>query len=87
MAYLNTENFTGVYGNISDVFNTFVQKIAAYGVDIASEIGKLDDESIDQADLIEIEFAMGQYNAMLETASTVVKSITDMMSTLAQRSA
>lgn len=86
MTTLNTYE-AGVFGNISGVFETFISKINSYGMDIKDEILTLDDEDIDQADLIAIQFAMGQYNAMLETASTVTKSITDMMSTLAQRSA
>lgn len=86
MTALNTYE-AGVFGNISGVFETFIGKINSYGVEIKDEILQLDDDDIDQADLIAIQFAMGQYNSMLETASTVTKSITDMMSTLAQRSA
>ena len=40
---------------------------------------------IDQAELLELQFAMGQYNAKLETISSVTKSIQDMLKTLAQR--
>ncbi len=87
MSNLLAHSNNGVYGNIDQVFTTFTSRIDSYGAQIAEAIQKLDESEIDQADLIEIQFAMGQYNAMLETASTVTKKITDMMSTLAQRSA
>lgn len=40
---------------------------------------------IDQTELLELQFAMGQYNAKLETISSVTKSIQDMLKSLAQR--
>lgn len=40
---------------------------------------------IDQTELLELQFAMGQYNAKLETISSVAKSIQDMLKSLAQR--
>ncbi len=40
---------------------------------------------IDQTQLLEMQFAMGQYNAKLETISSVTKSIQDMLKSLAQR--
>ena len=35
---------------------------------------------------ISLQFEIGQYNAMMEALSTVTKSMTDMMKSLAQRS-
>lgn len=40
---------------------------------------------VDQMELLELQFAMGQYNAKLETISSVTKSIQDMLKSLAQR--
>lgn len=40
---------------------------------------------IDQMDLVDLQFAMGQYNAKLETISSITKSIQDMLKSLAQR--
>ena len=49
--------------------------------------GLLDAETeIGQAQMLQLQFEIGQYNAMLEMVSTVSKSLTDMMKTLAQRS-
>lgn len=42
-------------------------------------------DEIDQMELLELQYAMGQYNAKLETISSVTKSIQDMLKTLAQR--
>ena len=40
---------------------------------------------IDQMQMLEMQFAMGQYNAKLEAVSSMTKSITDMLKSLAQR--
>ena len=41
--------------------------------------------TIDQGQLLEMQFAMGQYNAKLEAISSMTKSIQDMLKSLAQR--
>lgn len=40
---------------------------------------------INQTELLQLQWAMGQYNAKLETLSSVTKSIQDMLKSLAQR--
>ena len=56
---------------------------------LAKDGAKMDQISangeIDQTQLLELQFAMGQYNAKLETISSVTKSIQDMLKSLAQR--
>ncbi|MBR6625513.1 MAG: type III secretion protein [Mailhella sp.] len=42
--------------------------------------------SISQEEMLMIQFEIGQYNAMVEMLSSISKSLTDMMKTLAQRS-
>ena len=42
--------------------------------------------SISQEEMLVIQFEIGQYNAMVEMLSSISKSLTDMMKTLAQRS-
>ena len=42
-------------------------------------------DGIDQGQLLEMQFAMGQYNAKLEAISSMTKSIQDMLKSLAQR--
>jgi type III secretion protein F len=38
-----------------------------------------------QEEILEMQFNIGQYNALLETASSIAKGTTDMLKTLAQR--
>jgi type III secretion protein F len=38
-----------------------------------------------QQEMLDIQFQLGQYNAMLEAASSIAKSTTEMLKTLAQR--
>lgn len=42
--------------------------------------------SISQEEMLVVQFEIGQYNAMVEMLSSISKSLTDMMKTLAQRS-
>ena len=42
--------------------------------------------SISQEEMLVLQFEIGQYNAMVEMLSSISKSLTDMMKTLAQRS-
>jgi type III secretion protein F len=38
-----------------------------------------------QEEVLELQFNIGQYNALLEAASSIAKGTTDMLKTLAQR--
>ncbi|MDR0441296.1 MAG: type III secretion protein [Candidatus Accumulibacter sp.] len=38
-----------------------------------------------QEEILEMQFDIGQYNALLEAASSIAKGTTDMLKTLAQR--
>ena len=42
--------------------------------------------AISQEEMLVVQFEIGQYNAMVEMLSSISKSLTDMMKTLAQRS-
>ncbi len=42
-------------------------------------------DTVDQMDLLQMQFAMGQYNAKLEAVSSITKSLQDMLKSLAQR--
>ena len=42
-------------------------------------------DEVSPEDMIALQFEVGQYNAMLESLSSVTKSMTDMMKSLAQR--
>jgi type III secretion protein F len=61
--------------------------------DLKTEIGavtsRTDTEGnkleLEQEDVLQLQFNIGQYNAMLEAASSIAKGTTDMLKTLAQR--
>ncbi len=75
---------TGI--DVGEMFNKGTQGLADEGAKIQEMMNKIStDESINQEDLLEIQFAMGQYNAKLETLSSITKSIQDMLKSLAQR--
>jgi type III secretion protein F len=40
---------------------------------------------LEQEDVLKLQFDIGQYNALLEAASSIAKGTTDMLKTLAQR--
>ena len=73
--------------NINNLFNTCVTNLNKYGETLQTEINKISGTTtIDQTKMLEMQFYIGQYNSVLEMVSSVSKSLTDMMKTLAQRS-
>lgn len=46
----------------------------------------LDGNEVDPTEMLQLQFNMGRYNAMVEATSSVVKGLTDTAKTLAQRS-
>ena len=73
--------------NISQMFENTLQGISTKGSDLNSKMATLADGSeLSNEQMISLQFEIGQYNAMMEALSTVTKSMTDMMKSLAQRS-
>ena len=73
--------------NISQMFENTLQGISTKGSDLNSKMENLADGSeLSNEQMISLQFEIGQYNAMMEALSTVTKSMTDMMKSLAQRS-
>lgn len=74
--------------NVNELVNACLDDLNSVGTQLSAKITKLTEQggTIDQGDMLAIQFEVGQYNAMLEMVSTVTKSLTDMMKTLAQRS-
>ncbi len=53
------------------------------GKDLQARIDELSSKGeINQKDLLEMQFAMGQYNAKLEAMSSVTKSLQEMLKSL-----
>lgn len=73
--------------DLGNVFQNATQALNTAGSRIEDQMKNITnaDGTVDQEQLLNLQFAMGQYNAMLETTSAVTKSIQDMLKTLAQR--
>jgi type III secretion protein F len=80
----------GVSAAMADLMKLVAQSGADMKKDITDASNYVDPNTqkheLSQEQLLNIQFNMGQYNAMLEAASSISKSVTDMAKTLAQRS-
>ena len=73
--------------NISQMFENTLQGISTKGSDLNAKMEALGEGSeLSNEQMISLQFEIGQYNAMMEALSTVTKSMTDIMKSLAQRS-
>ena len=73
--------------NISQMFENTLQGISTKGSDLNTKMAELaNGEELSNEQMISLQFEVGQYNTMMEALSTVTKSMTDMMKSLAQRS-
>lgn len=72
--------------NVGQMFQNATQGLATDGKALQAKMDAISSGGeIDQTQLLELQFAMGQYNAKLETVSSITKSIQDMLKSLAQR--
>jgi len=85
--------------DIAKMFYSTIDSIITRGESLADRIdeltkvshstdadGNVINSSISQEEMLVVQFEIGQYNAMVEMLSSISKSLTDMMKTLAQRS-
>lgn len=85
--------------DIAKMFYSTIDSIITRGESLADRIDDLTkvtqgggpdgtnvNSSISQEEMLVVQFEIGQYNAMVEMLSSISKSLTDMMKTLAQRS-
>ena len=72
--------------DVGQMFQNATDGLAKDGAALQAKMDQISSNGeIDQTQLLEMQFAMGQYNAKLETISSVTKSIQDMLKSLAQR--
>lgn len=72
--------------DVGQFFQNATRGLEKDGAALQAKMDQISAEGeIDQTELLELQFAMGQYNAKLETISSVTKSIQDMLKSLAQR--
>ena len=72
--------------DVGQFFKGATDGLAADGAALQAKMEEISSSgTIDQGQLLEMQFAMGQYNAKLEAISSMTKSIQDMLKSLAQR--
>lgn len=77
----NTSGFS-----INAMFEKVSDTIAAAGKDLNAKIESMGNaETLSQEEMLQMQFQVNMYNTLLETASTVSKSLTDEAKQLAQR--
>jgi type III secretion protein F len=77
----------GGAGNIGQIFKDGLSGIGAKSADLQAKMAEAmqSADGISQEKMLTLQFEMGQYNALIESLSTVTKSMTDMLKSLAQR--
>ena len=79
-------DFSGL--NVSKMFSDFQTAIAEKGNKIQKDMDAITSSGseLGQEQMLQMQFEINQYNTMLETVSTISKSLTDESKQLAQRS-
>ena len=74
--------------NVSKMFSDFQTAIAEKGNKIQKDMDAITSSGseLGQEQMLQMQFEINQYNTMLETVSTISKSLTDEAKQLAQRS-
>jgi type III secretion protein F len=72
--------------NLGNLFDKSMEAVGKRGSAIEQRMAELQTkESASPEEMAMLNFQLGQYNAMLESLSTVTKSMNDMLKSLAQR--
>ncbi|MDR0379890.1 MAG: EscF/YscF/HrpA family type III secretion system needle major subunit [Candidatus Accumulibacter sp.] len=73
----------GLSQAVFELMGTVQNRSSTLEKEINEKVGNGD--QLEQQDLLKMQFEIGQYNALIETASSIGKGVTDMLKTLAQR--
>ncbi len=73
--------------NMSELFKNVTNNLDAEGAKLQEKIQSMSNSSgeVSQKDLLQLQILNGQYTAKLEAVSSMIKSMQDMLKTLAQR--
>lgn len=72
--------------DFGSMFKNGVAGLESDGKALQSKIDAISGKKdVSQGELLQLQYAMGQYNAKLETISSLTKSMNDMLKSLAQR--
>lgn len=71
---------------IKGAFEDLNTKVSASAKSLSTEItNALNGDDLDPMQMLQLQFEMGKFNAMVEATSSVTKGLTDTAKTLAQR--
>jgi type III secretion protein F len=75
------------FGNVKEMFNTANSTLKKMDDEFKQTMTTLKNQTggISQADMLNIQFEMGQYNAMVESFANVTKGLTEILKSLAQK--
>ena len=84
---MNIGSTSGTPGlNVNELFNSGHDSISKKGQALQTKMNEmLSQAQVSPEDMMALQFEVGKYNAMMESLSSVTKSMTDMMKSLAQR--
>ena len=84
---MNIGSTSGTPGlNVNELFNSGLDSISKKGQALQTKMNEmLSQDQVSPEDMMALQLGVGQYNAMMESLSSVTKSMTDMMKSLAQR--
>ena len=84
---MNVGSTSGTPGlNVNELFNSGLDSIGKKGEALQTKMNDLlSQDEVSPEDMMALQYEVGQYNAMMESLSSVTKSMTDMMKSLAQR--
>lgn len=72
--------------NVNQMFENTLQGVSTKGSELNAKMAELaEGDELSNEQMISLQFEIGQYNTLMEALSTVTKSMTDMMKSLAQR--
>lgn len=72
--------------NINSLFSSSMDSIESRGAELQAQMEAIQNGGeVGPEQMLALQFEMGQYNALIESVSTVTKSLTDSMKSIAQR--
>jgi type III secretion protein F len=78
---------SGQIGDISGFLKNAMTNIGEKGEIFKDRVAQMSGKEggVTQEDMLQLQFEMGQYNALIESVSNITKSLTDTLKSLAQK--
>ncbi|MDD2966862.1 MAG: EscF/YscF/HrpA family type III secretion system needle major subunit [Desulfovibrionaceae bacterium] len=72
--------------DLGKMFNDGLNSVGERGKNLQDKMSALlSQENVSPEQMMQVQFEMGQYNAVMESVSSITKSLTDSLKSLAQR--